>query len=50
MFKSLNYAKIDIQIVEKNEKLTIQTVYLKDSRQFGKVILANCLDKLVYKG
>ena len=47
MVKSLNFAKGDIQIVEKNETLTIQSVYFEETRQFGKVILANSLDKVV---
>ena len=48
--KSLNQARNDIQIVEKNQKLTVQSVYLKKSKQFVKVIYANSRNEVVQKG
>ena len=47
MVKSLNSAKNDILIVEKNQKISIQTLFLKESTQLGKIIFANFLDKVL---
>ena len=33
-----------------NKEITIRTVYLEESRQFGEVIFANSLDKVVKNG